>query len=176
MAIRKKPRISPARGDVTIGTMTFHHRPPPSHQCLLSGTAQTMTFQLSCEAASAAPHKAPMSAWLELDGMPHHQVSRFQMMAPISTQMMMPEVRLTSCVWTRPEAIVLATAVPHNAPRRFVHAAINTACRGVRTLVETTVAMEFAVSWKPLMYSKTSATRITMKTRVMARQEFFKTM
>src|SRR5262249_24087793 len=45
-------------------------------------------------------------------------------------------------------------------------AASTTACRGVRTLVETTVAIELAVSWNPLMYSKTSATRMTIKRRV----------
>ena len=47
---------------------------------------------------------------------------------------------------TSPEEIVLATAVPHSAPIRFVLAASTTAWRGVRTLVETTVAMELAVS------------------------------
>ena len=41
------------------------------------------------------------------------------------------------------------------------------AWRGVRTFVETTVAMELAVSWKPLMYSKTSATRMTVRIRAM---------
>jgi hypothetical protein len=46
---------------------------------------------------------------------------------------------------------VTATAVPHNAPRRFVVAASSTAWPGVITLVATTVAMELAVSWKPLM-------------------------
>ena len=33
-------------------------------------------------------------------------------------------------------------------------------------MVPTTVAMEFAVSWKPLMYSKTRATMMTAKTMV----------
>jgi len=35
------------------------------------------------------------------------------------------------------------------------------AWRGVRTRVETTVAMALAASWKPLIYSKTTATKIT---------------
>jgi hypothetical protein len=47
---------------------------------------------------------------------------------------------------TRPEAIVEATAVPHRAPKRFVTAAIITACRGLRTRVATIVAIELAVS------------------------------
>ncbi len=33
--------------------------------------------------------------------------------------------------------------------------------------METTVAMEFAVSWKPLMYSKTRATKMTVSRMVM---------
>src|ERR1044071_7679546 len=74
----------------------------------------------------------------------------------------------TSFVSTSPEVIVLATAVPHIAPSRFVVAASNTACRGVRTFVETTVAIELAVSWKPLMYSKISAMRMTVKSSVIA--------
>src|SRR5699024_3109102 len=65
-----------------------------------------------------------------------------------------------------PEAIVLATAVPTSAPMRFMLAASATACAGDSTLVATTVAMELAVSWKPLMYSNTSATRTTVMTRV----------
>ena len=52
----------PAIGDVTIGTMTFHHTPLPSHQCCGLGTAQIMTWPLLCAAASAAPHKPPISA------------------------------------------------------------------------------------------------------------------
>src|SRR5436305_1855041 len=64
--------------------------------------------------------------------------------------------------------MVTATAVPQSAPMRFVQAAITTACRGVSTLVATTVAIALAVSWKPLMYSNTSAIRITTKINVMA--------
>src|SRR6188472_797905 len=90
---------------------------------------------------------------------------RFQTIAPISAQMR------TSCEAilgsTSPEAIVDATVVPHNAPIRFVVAAITTACRGVSTRVATTVAIELAVSWKPLMYSNTSAIKITTKINAM---------
>jgi len=70
------------------------------------------------------------------------------MIAPRRAQMMMSEVMATRPESTRPEEMVLATAVPHMAPRRLVQAARRTAWRGVRTLVETTVAMELAVSWK----------------------------
>src|SRR3954453_22956565 len=68
-----------------------------------------------------------------------------------------------------PDAMVVATAVPHRAPMRFVNAAMSTAWRGVRTLVATTVAIELAVSWNPLTYSKMSAIRITMEINSMGR-------
>src|ERR1700739_1423604 len=105
-----KPRMNPARGDVIIGTRTFQSNPLPSHQWLLSGTAQTITCQLLWAAASEAPHKPPMSAWLELEGRPNHQVNKFQKMAPMSAQMMRLEEMATSFVSMRPPAMVLATA------------------------------------------------------------------
>ena len=65
----------------------------------------------------------------------------------------------TTLMSIRPLPIVLATAVPTtNAATKLKNAAQNTATPGLRTRVETTVAMEFALSWKPLMKSKTSAT------------------
>ena len=99
------------------------------------------------------------------------------------------EARRIDSLWTgghiasrnpSPEAMVDATAVPHIAPTKFVDATMTTACRGVSTRVATTVAIELAVSWNPLMYSNTSAIRITTKINVMvlvrARQEFLSTM
>ena len=53
-----------------------------------------------------------------------------------------------------------------NAPIRFVLAARITAWPGDSTLVATTVAIELAVSWKPLMNSNTSAVSTTTSTRV----------
>ncbi len=44
-------------------------------------------------------------------------------------------------------------------------AAQATACKGVSTRVETTVAMELAASWNPLMKSKARATRTMTATR-----------
>src|SRR5919206_81053 len=74
----------------------------------------------------------------------------------------------TAIVWS-PEPIsephpVLATCVPktRNATK-LKKAAHATASRGVSTLVETTVAMEFAASWNPLKKSNASATP-TMRT------------
>ena len=65
-------------------------------------------------------------------------------MPPIKAQTMV--VVVTKWASTSPLPIVVATAVPINAPKRFVEAASRMACRGVRTLVPTTVAIELAVS------------------------------
>src|SRR5258708_26198783 len=141
-----KPSTNPINGDVNIGTMTFHKSPPPIYQCTALGCAQIITSQLLCAAASADPHNPPINAWLELDGRPNHHVNRFQMMAPTSAQMMMSEVIDTALESTKPEVIVLATALPHIAPNRLVTAPRITALRGGSTFVDTTVPIEVAVS------------------------------
>ncbi len=51
-----------------------------------------------------------------------------------------------------PAPTVLATAVPKpNAATKLKNAAHSTAWPGVSTRVETTVAIELAASWNPLM-------------------------
>jgi len=99
--------------------------------------------------ATTAPARPPISACDELDGIPYHQVIRFQMHAPMSA------ASTTLCVTivgsAKPDAMVLATAVPVIAPTKFSTPAMSTAVRIGSTPVETTVAMAFAASWKPLM-------------------------
>src|SRR5207247_10595366 len=81
------------------------------------------------------------------------------------TQATQPSTTFAS---TTPLPTVLGTHTPQpNAATKLKKAAHTTAWSGVRTRVETTVAMEFAASWKPLMKSKTSATK-TMKTTVVS--------
>src|SRR5438552_9130186 len=65
----------------------------------------------------------------------------------------------------RPWPIVFATAVPESAPAKFSTAAIRIACHGASTRVAMTVAIAFAVSWKPLMKSKMTAARSTRPRR-----------
>src|SRR5512137_2231596 len=63
--------------------------------------------------------------------------------------------------------IVLATATPNpNAAMKLKNAANPTACLGLRTFVETTVAIAFAESWKPFVKSKTNARKMIMTTRI----------
>ena len=64
-----------------------------------------------------------------------------------------------------PLAMFFATAVVTNAPARFATDATRTASRGDIARVETDVATAFAVSWKPFVKSKPSATTITTTRR-----------
>src|SRR5436309_268804 len=112
-----------------------------------------------------APAKPPMSAWEELLGSPQYHVMRFQTMAPRSP------ARIThwstTLVSTTPLPTVVATWTPKpNAATKLKNAAHTTAWSGVSTRVETTVAIELAASWKPLMKSKTSATKMMKTTAV----------
>src|SRR5690606_13713809 len=163
--ISRKPAMKPSTGELTIGTITFHST-PALRQTGSAGSDQMIASKLLPAAASAAPTSPPISACEDEDGSPNHQVIRFQMMPPMSAHRISCEPTSTTPTSIRPEAMVLATAVPVSAPSRFMPAARETACIGESTLVATTVAMELAVSWKPLMYSKVSATRITTMTRV----------
>src|SRR5690349_18266053 len=118
---------------------------------------------------SVAPIMPPASAWDEEEGSPHHHVSRFHVMAPIRAEKMTINTAVEP--WARsisklmmPLPMVLATFTPPpNAATKLKNAAQATARFGDSTRVDTTVAMELAASWKPLMKSKTSATA-TMRT------------
>ena len=60
--------------------------------------------------------------------------------------------------------MVLATCNPKNKKAiKLKKAAQITADNGERTFVETTVAIEFAASWKPLIKSKTNARNMITK-------------
>src|SRR5512140_648655 len=99
--------------------------------------------------AKAAPAKPPMRACEEEEGRPHHQVRRFQTMAPTR----LARIRSGSTILgsTIPLPIVFATRVSRaKAAAKLKKAAQTTATFGERTRVPTTVAMEFAASWKPL--------------------------
>src|SRR5208282_1992573 len=92
-------------------------------------------------------------------GRPKNQVIRFQLMAPARAARTMygMMVAATTSRFTM-LAIVSATATPKpNAARKLKKAAKTTAFLGERTFVDTTVEIELAESWKPLVKSKTSA-------------------
>jgi hypothetical protein len=94
--------------------------------------------------AIAAPTTPPTSAWLELEGSDSAQVIRFQAIAPISAaNTMFSESASASTI---PVAIVVATLIERNAPRRFMTAAMATATRGLSAPVAIDVAIALAVS------------------------------
>src|SRR3954466_11662281 len=83
-------------------------------------------------------------------------------MAPISPARITSRVTAERSIMPLP--IVLATWVPSTkAATKLKNAAQATALLGDSTRVETTVAIEFAASWKPFRKSNVSATRM-MKT------------
>ena len=127
---------NPRMGDVNIGMRTLLTMP-----LTLSALVPTPMI--------VAPSRPPMRAWLLELGRPRCQVMRFQPMAPIRAAATMAWVVVWSL--TRPLPIVLATAVPANAPMKLNAVAMRIAQPGDRARVATDVAIEFAVSWKPFV-------------------------
>ena len=103
----------------------------------------------------------PISACEDDEGSPNHQVTRFQTIAPIRPAKTV--ISVTVAALTIPVAIVAATASDRKAPTKFSVAAISTASRGGMARVDTDVAIEFAVSWKPLVKSNAIAVPTTIQ-------------
>ena len=107
--------------------------------------------------ATAAPAYPPMRACDDEVGSAPHQVIRSQVMAP--SRPLSVTVASTMLMSIIPFPKVFATAVPkRNTAMKLNAAAQTTANPGERTRVDTTVAIELAASWNPLMKSKASAT------------------
>ena len=105
--------MNPRIGDVTIGIEHLADDPvrPGRHR------PRTPTI--------VAPSRPPISAWLLELGSPRRQVIRFQTIAPMSAAATTAWVVVASS--TRPAPIVLATAVPANAPTKLNVAAMRMA-------------------------------------------------
>ncbi len=128
--------MNPMTGELIIGTSTLLKMPS--------------SFSAPKPAATiVAPSRPPISACELEDGSARYHVIRFQVIAPMSAAATTAWVVVASS--TRPAPIVLATAVPANAPMKLNAVAIRIAWRGCRARVATDVAIAFAVSWKPLM-------------------------
>src|SRR5438552_15251908 len=92
-----------------------------------------------------APIRPPTRACDELVGRPNHHVMTSQDMAPVRTARSSQAVTIFGSMVPLP--IVEATLTPKaKAATKLKNAAQSTATRGVRTLVETTVATELAAS------------------------------
>jgi hypothetical protein len=136
--MKKNPSVTPRMGDRNRGTSTLSRTPS---KMIAEGPT----------AASTAPRRPPMSAWLDELGMPSRQVMRFHAMAPISAAATTICPASPSGGVASPDAMVLATAVPVSAPTKFAVADRRMACAGRNARVDTDVAIALAVSWNPLM-------------------------
>src|SRR5512132_3354782 len=147
------PRASPSSGDNKMNRAVF------------SRLAAFRTLKPAL--ATPAAGNPPMIACEEEVGSPSHQVKRFQAMAPVSP------ANTTASLTTAGSTVlptVLATLVWNTKKAaKLKVAAQMTAIRGVSTRVETTVAIELAASWKPLVKSNTSASRTMAMTESRAR-------
>src|SRR5438034_548621 len=153
-SIIAKPTVSPITGASTMKTPILISPAPMSDP--------NPAF------ATAAPAKPPINACDELVGNPQYHVIRSQTMAPTSPARIIHWS--TTFDSTTPLPTVLATCTPKpKAATKLKKAAHTTACSGVSTRVETTVAIELAASWKPLMKSKSRATMTMKTTRVSMR-------
>ena len=113
--------------------------------------------------ATAAPAYPPISAWDEDVGKPPHHVIKSHTIAPIKPPRMTVGSTIERSI--KPLPSVFATAVPRpNAATKLKNAAHTTAVAGLKTRVDTIVAIEFALSWNPLMKSKMNATRTIART------------
>ena len=95
--------------------------------------------------ATAAPTNPPTSVCDELEGKPHHHVNKFHVIAAIKPAKI--TCRLITSGSTVPLPIVVATESGNTKKAmKLKNAARRTAAKGDKTLVDTTVAIEFAES------------------------------
>src|SRR5829696_694374 len=152
-SMSRNPRTIPNSGDSAMNRMVF------------SRLAAFRT--LNPALATPAPAKPPIRACEEEVGSPSHQVKKFQATAPTSP------AKTTASLTTAGSTVlptVLATPVWNTKKAaKLKKAAQMTAIFGVSTLVETTVAIELAASWKPLVKSNTKASATIAMTESRAR-------
>src|SRR5579859_2489608 len=152
--MRVKPSSAPMSGERTM------KRPVFSKNGTSSAWKPASTLPACvARATTAAPASPPSSACDDDVGSPHHHVSRSRTTAPTSAAATRGTV--TTCAST-PLAMLPATCVlkSRNA-MKLKNAAHTTATRGLSTRVDTTVAIEFAASWNPLMKSNARARAMT---------------
>ena len=168
----RRNRLSTFSGDAcrkTLATSTISSAPsrkPSTGETKMKITVFQMPAGISEPVpalAMTAPTMPPISACDELDGMPNHQVTTFQAIAPISAP------KTTWWSTTPGSAIPLPTVAATlrwkmKIATTLKKAAKTIACCGFRTPVETTVAIEFAASWKPFMKSNATASATSSAT------------
>jgi hypothetical protein len=117
--------------------------------------------ELIPELETAAPTRPPTRVCDELDGSPHHQVNRFHVIAATSAAAMTVRFITSGLIIPFPMVVATLRGKTANATKLKTDAK-TTAEKGDNTFVETTVAIELAESWNPLMKSKTRTRAITI--------------
>ena len=146
---RRSPHIS-----ATISTAA-PSAPTTGETSIGTSTVSPMTPHLTvAPAARVAPTRPPIRAWEDDEGMPRHQVTMFQVMAPTraastTSSPVVPVGGSTTAVTA--SATSWPSAAPSRAPTKFMTAASSTATRGVSARVETEVATALGASWNPLV-------------------------
>ncbi len=133
-SISTNAKDMPSSGDTTMKMTVF------------SKLAELTTLQPAL--AMPAPTTPPISAWDDEVGSPSHQVVRFQAMAP--TRPPNTTASLTTLGSMMVPTVLATWVLKTRKAMKLKNAAQTTASRGLSTLVETTVAIELAASWKPL--------------------------
>src|SRR5699024_2958646 len=113
-----------------------------------------------------APVIAPIIAWDELLGIPKYHVTKVHIIAANNAARITVVPSSNTNGSAIPLVIVCATPGNVNAPIKFIAATSRIPLRGVNDVVESQVAMTFAVSWNTLIKSNTSANttnKITIK-------------
>ena len=110
--------------------------------------------------AMPAPASPAIKLWLPLTGIPKRDATNTHVAAAATPPATVSRVIASGL--TTPVPTTLATAVPEIAPTKFIPAAMMTAARGDITRVDTTVAIAFAESLKPLAKSKATAINMTI--------------
>ncbi|MNZ85145.1 hypothetical protein D3C78_1039240 [compost metagenome] len=93
-----------------------------------------------------APARDPINACEDEEGIPNHQVIRFQAIADMSAAITISTPLDSSAGFATPLPIVAATPVNVIAPTKFMTAARMMATLGLSARVDTEVAIAFAVS------------------------------
>jgi hypothetical protein len=131
MAEMKKDIIIPRTGAMTIN-ITIFITPP-------------IITELQPLLATAAPTNPPTRVCEELEGSPSHHVARFHNIAATKAEAI--TVKLITSGFITPLPIVVATFKGKiRKATKLKNAAMLTAATGDKTLVDTTVAIEFAES------------------------------
>src|SRR5204863_4908609 len=143
ITISTKPMVMPTSGAMTMKTPILMSPP---------GTSEPKPALIT-----AAPAKPPMRACDDDVGRPQYHVIRAQKMAPARPARITHWSTMAGS--TTPLPTVVATWTPKpKAATKLKKAAHTTACSGVNTRVEATVALELAASWNPWMKSQAGAT------------------